>query len=313
MKFLLNMRTLVMLCFIASTLLFNSCQPDEVVTTPPDPEPDPLPYTDIFDYYTSQAPATQYYIARADTTQIIIGDNGTKLTFTPGGFHDGNGNGINSGEVDIELKEVFSKKDFILEGKPTVSFGDLIESGGALNITASQNGAPISSYGYQVDVPVSSATSNPSDMQVFFGTEDSNGDFTWEYDQGASIFLDTVGYYHMVLNQFDWINCDYFYDQTAPRVNVTATSTISQDDTVSVYPYLVFTDINSVMNLYPNIDGIPQATDVPAGLNAKLIMIGMSTTQFYYGEVDIVTAEETTDVTLFPVTEDELNLELDGL
>jgi hypothetical protein len=81
---------------------------------------------------------TQTFQINANRDTILIGSNGTLIKLDKNSFSDCRGNQIN-GLITIKFKEVLSKQDIILSGLNTTSNGDILETGGMLNLQVFQN------------------------------------------------------------------------------------------------------------------------------------------------------------------------------
>src|SRR5690606_34812760 len=81
----------------------------------------------------------QQFTGDASTGFVITGERGTEITFPAGTFVDGDGHVV-SGQVQVGIIEILSKKDLLLSGVATESNGKLLESGGELYIQVLQNG-----------------------------------------------------------------------------------------------------------------------------------------------------------------------------
>src|SRR5688572_23385953 len=91
------------------------------------------------DFWASHKIEAQNFTGDAATGFTITGAKGTKVSFPANAFVDGSGN-IISGTVTVSLKEVLSKKDVLLSGVWTEANGQLLESGGELQVKARKDG-----------------------------------------------------------------------------------------------------------------------------------------------------------------------------
>src|SRR5690606_35084917 len=111
--------------------------------------------------------ASEFFTMNSDDT-TITGKKGTIIYIDRYclSFEDGS---LVSGPVKIELREVFSKSDLILNNKPTVSDRKMLISAGALYLNATSEGKQLKINcpdGLSISVPRQS--SYPG-MQVFNG------------------------------------------------------------------------------------------------------------------------------------------------
>lgn len=178
-------------------------------------------------------------------------------------FEDANGNLV-SGTVTLSLIEILDQSSMILMGMPTTSGGDILVSGGQLNLTATQNGSTVylaDAAAITVMVPTSGYDPN---MQLFEGIADTEGDVDWILSVDDSTSLpDSVGfvpdstggffggyyYFDWTDSTLGWINCDYFYLSGDPLTTLTADLDAAYNNTNTAV-YLHFSSLNSIAPLY---------------------------------------------------------------
>ena len=81
----------------------------------------------------------QKFNENADAAFEITGKGGVQLKFPAGSLLDKDGQPV-SGPVNLKLIEIFNKKDVLLSGIDTESYGSLLETGGQIFVEAEQNG-----------------------------------------------------------------------------------------------------------------------------------------------------------------------------
>lgn len=241
----------------------------------------------LSDFNAKFSVPTQSFNGVAGTAFGITGAKGIKIDFPANAFLDASGNPV-TGNVKLTLKEVLSKRDILLSGKTTESNGQILISGGEVQILALQNGQLLKlnpASNVAVKVPTTLST-QPMDLFVFGGTTVS--DSTWITNDKFRVTT-SPSYYEFSLPNFGWINCDYFYSNPNPKTTITA-SPVYAGVTPSIKEqkaYLVFDNINSVIGL-PFVLAINKhrsyLNSMPIGLSGKLIIIsvGMDDT-IYFG------------------------------
>jgi len=300
---------------VFSSLFFVGCKEDEV--TPPVDNVTLLPYDDVSDFLESQAPAKQTFSISPSTTQTITGTDGTKITFYANSFVDGQGNLV-TGQVDFELQEIYAKGDMIWSERMTVaSNGQLLESGGEFSMKATSGGQEVFlNQNYFMEVPISSATSNPFAMELFTSTD---SDSTWTPADSTWVGVDsTNNNYQVYFDSLNWINCDYFYGAanttTAFSVEPRLTAGINLTD---VSAYVVFNNINAVASLYYNsTTGVFQSSySLPVGESVTVVIIGMDASQFYLGTLNTTISAVTSpiQIPMNPVTQAQLQTTINNL
>lgn len=205
------------------------------------------------DYLNSK---TQSFTVDAATPNTIIGNQGTTIYLSGNNFGDVSGNPI-SGNVDIELVEVYNKSDMVLLNKTTLysdggTTAPLI-SGGEFYISASQNGQELTVIN---PINVSTAATNTPNwnMQMFDGVVDNDGVIVWQNPTNDSVTVavdSTQGFYYDFSfdGDYNWVNCDYFMNTGGPQTSVTVNVPSICDDQNTIV-HLVFVNENGVTSLY---------------------------------------------------------------
>lgn len=266
---------------ILNVIIFSACRKNNTV-----PENEmPLKADDFLANYIVP---TQHFTGNATTGFTITGEKGTKITFKPDAFVDGNGNTV-TGNVTVKLKEVLSKKDVLLSGVMTESNGQLLESGGELLVEAVQgdkvlglNRQQDTAAAARVEVP---KVMNDKDMGLFVqGKRENNGGgqqqlnpLTWMAAPYYP-FGNGPNSYSFSLPGFTWVNCDRFYSDPNPKTTITAVPVFQDNNAVTdLQVMLVFRNIATVITL-PYNTGIQKFesyyNSLPVGLQADLVVMG---------------------------------------
>lgn len=169
--------------------------------------------------------------------QEIVGEQGTKINFYAGSLLDAQGN-IVTGNVEIELLEIYSKADMLLMNKATMGRlpnGDkaILISGGEIELTATQAGEDLNINGaLGILFPAENTGGADNDMELFSNTSDEEcgdaiicKDDAWVENEdtvGAvdGIFIEHIGgedFYHGFVSQFGWTNVDRFYSYSGEK------------------------------------------------------------------------------------------------
>lgn len=245
------------------------------------------------DFWASHKIEDQTFTGNASTGFTIMGDKGTKITFPANAFVDANG-GLVSGTVTISLKEVMSKKDVLLSGVFTEANGQLLESGGELQVKAKKDGADLRinpdlnpDSAIKVEVP---KVMNNKDMGLFVQQKRDQGQGGQtgggQQQQNPTTWVPAPYYpfgngpnsYSFTLPDFTWVNCDKFYSDPNPKTTITVLPDFQDDSVVTdLQVMLVFKNISTVITLPFNYS-IQQfesyANSLPIGLQADLVLIG---------------------------------------
>ncbi|HEX6915093.1 MAG TPA: hypothetical protein VF145_07615 [Chitinophagaceae bacterium] len=189
------------------------------------------------------------------------------ITFPPS-FCNGSGGATlpSHAKVQVEVITLKTKGDIVRADKPTMSYDQLLVTGGAVNIRVTYNGQPVGmAPNAKIAVKMSTRMSNtnPSnDMRIFYGKEDafpatSVQPFTWIPAQdttanSVTVYQDTMGLkgYSFFASRFGWVNCDYFSDTSQPRTKAIVTLPPNYTN-VNTNVYAVFNSPDIVAQLYP--------------------------------------------------------------
>jgi hypothetical protein len=231
----------------------------------------------------------------SDTT--LVGTNGATISI-PASCFMLDGKPV-TGLIQIQLIELTKKSDFVLNNKPTVSDRKMLLTGGSIYINAKQGSKNLTigcETGITISIPNNSYTPG---MELFLGKSINKGNNTWVKDSSLSpidmegIVINDENYYEegrpltieekqlgrltnymFSTNQFGWINCDAFYNDTINEkveLIVKIPQGIPEDYTVRVYA--VFKKLNSVMQLYTNDNEKFSAAGLPSGEEIYLIAL----------------------------------------
>lgn len=225
------------------------------------------------------------------------------------------------GLADIAVDFLKSKGDFIRHAKPSTSNGDLLVSGGAIQLTVIQNGTILHlSDDKTISISYPTAEPDPS-MTVFYGDVSLNDreGFNWiEANDNISkveiAHTDTADLYEIVSRKFEWINCDHYlnYSGDLTRISVILPPNFTNNNTAA---FLVSTNDFIVARF--NAD-VPNRTfyvnNIPVGEPFMIITISKIGDDLYLGTHDVTISNGLT-VELSPEknTQEEIGGFLDSL
>lgn len=262
-------------------------------------------YAKADDVLAAHAIPTQSFTGNATTGFSITGAKGTKINFPAGAFVDGNGNVV-SGNVTVTLKEVLSKKDVMFSGVMTESNGQLLESGGELQVKAKKDGADLQinpdSNNIRVEVP---KVMNNRDMGLFVmgkrdqgqgggqgGGQQQPNPNTWIPAPYAP-FGNGPNSYTFTLPGFTWVNCDRFYSDPNPKTTVSVSPVFQDNNQVSdLQVLLVFKTATTVITLpfdYQANKFKSYQNSLPIGLQADLVIIGKDSDGYIQFGTQVIT------------------------
>lgn len=216
--------------------------------------------------------------------QSYRGKKGVGIEINTDYFYFNDGTKANP-PFDLELLELLTPKDMILNQKPTVSDGRLLSTGGEIYLKFSKDGKNINSnFGYRIDIH-----SNKLDnqMKLFAGVPEMNNIINWVPSDSIRNNNDPIENkeflatnierrsYSILTGRVGWINVDKFINDTGPKVQLKFTSDYPKVETI--IKYLYFPDINSIMQIYGDISG-----QIPVGQKVTLICFAESTSKILF-------------------------------
>ncbi|MGB0933298.1 MAG: hypothetical protein ACPGU5_03390 [Lishizhenia sp.] len=264
-------------------LAFTACKKEDDAVSPIVPEPvvgaiqaDGALLSNFFSVNNSTA--TQSFTIDATTPMSITGNKGTVIQFFGNSFQDASGNLV-SGNIDVDLIEIYEKVDMLLLNKQTLGdnngmLSPLI-SGGEFKITASQNGNDVSLIpGYNYNMMVQAPNGVDQNMQIFYQSSATADTLTWA-QADSSLLFGTNGVYNGYFDSLGWVNCDYFMSQTGPQTSVSVDLPAGLNNT-NCSVFISFDGLNSLTSIYNYSNGLFNTGSwytLPVGLDVHFIAL----------------------------------------
>lgn len=285
-------------------------------------------YSSITQVFAAGKPAQQKFVVDAASGGSITGAKGTVVTFRANSFINANGQTV-TGNVNIELREVFSKKDMVYSGVLPVSIdGRALNSGGEFFIEAMQNGNRVTlrkGNFMEVRLPAQAVANN---MEFFLGVDNGNGIVWQEPDSNFAIVdsqwvnspvgsftfasvpdssyvinIDTTGWcnadaYMTSVNQI--VDCNFTFSESFTVSSTNTSAYAFFDGTNSVWP-LGVSPWGSVAN---NVINDNHLADIPM----HILVITVEGGQLYAGTLAVTPANGGNyPINLKPFTQAELD------
>jgi hypothetical protein len=278
----------------AIALSFPACKTDDKPIHV-NPVPKAAPINTLYEALRQQP---QSFQVTAGSTQTITGAKGTVIKFNPQSFKTQAGAVITSGTINIKLTEALTPGQMIMNRVSTVTdAGNLLQSGGSINIVATQNGNPVYSNGYTVSFKQPASSAQP--MALFTGIVTSGGTnegaVTWSNDStntvNGTIGNDSLGssyYLFDTCTDFNWVNCDYFYSAANPKTDITVvmpdgTYNDSTTDVVVIFPALNVVAGMSHYNAATHSFSLGTSNYfVPVGSSIKIVIMGIKNNVYFF-------------------------------
>ena len=168
-------------------------------------------------FFVQNAPAIQTFTFSASSGGYFTCSGGAVVSVMPGALLYQNNQPV-TGNVTLNVQEVYNKKDIILSGAYTTCNGFPLISGGEINVTAYQGSQELK-LANNSSVYVTMPAPGQSTMFEFrSSTFNGSTDFTQVGTQPIANTLDSAGNwtYDFALDSLDWTNCDQYYGMANP-------------------------------------------------------------------------------------------------
>ena len=308
-----------LLSFLLAITLFVSCKKESSTVgglPPVDTSNTKQILSNLFAGTRTMTPVQSREIT-AGSLQVVYGNMNTRLIFYPNSFKDKNGSIITSGQIDVQFREMYAPGQVIANRSSATAFGRLLQSGGQVYIKAYRSGQEVFPTVYGIGFAVANTVAS-APMALFYGNNTSGDSIvTWEQSRPnagtivTGAFTDTTNgaaYYQFdSCTNFNWINCDYFYNITGQEL--TNISLVSKDtfglDKTNTQVFLVFPSINSVtyMQMFDpatKIWSLSQNYQVPVNMNFHAVSLSLRNGLYYYSEIKNLTVANNFVDTLRP-------------
>lgn len=288
---------------------------------------------------TRHAVPVQQFTVSPGTFSTIRTAAGSTI-YVPASLVRPDGRPLSGSPVEVQVQEVTKRSEMIFTNTPTISGGQLLESGGMFNIAFQQDGQQLrlSRNSLAVRTTGLATLSTINGMQLFLGLSDSVnrtqvGSWippNWVLQQDTSRIFPVqspngngIGFqvnlsptiYNINLGMLNWVNLDRFVTattRTTVQINVNRSS-VSSANTRS---FLVFNTLNSVLGAYSTggTGSTFYANAIPVGQSVTAVVLHQDGTQLYFGkQTASIAANQQFTPTLRAVTEAELTAEINAL
>ncbi|MGV3658054.1 MAG: hypothetical protein ACO1NX_08870 [Chitinophagaceae bacterium] len=251
-----------LMAIMAICVLAVSCQKERsFVNKGPEPQ-------NIWARMEARQPAPQQFTISATLPSQVWGQKGTRLKVPANAFVTASGTPV-TGNVNLELKEIYEVWEMIVNNKFTQSGSTPIESGGQLFLRATQGGNELKlAPGVTLQAAMPTTDTLPG-MQVFTGaTIDTAGQSIFSWQLAANPATNNITFnsdslatqqYLMQFGMLGWINCDRFLNEPLHEARVKVANALPGE---SVNLIVHFDGMRSVLQLWPQngvyIGAVPQ-------------------------------------------------------
>jgi hypothetical protein len=236
----------IILCCLVTVLSLIACQPEKSFDRKEE-------QTSLEDFYKKNQSSFQSFSISSSSGGTATTSRNIKVYFPANGFVTNEGSPV-SGNISIDVKEIFTPSEMILNSMPTMSGGLPLESGGEFQIKATKNGESLKlSPGKFLRIQFPSTQSiNMNGMEVFNGVADSRGNVDWSLNTNPGNFVVRDSMFlvgttaSLFCDKTEWINCDKFINEPVVEFSVVPANAPSNDST-NVFVHL--TGRNSVVKM----------------------------------------------------------------
>lgn len=289
-----------LLCCVAVMVVF-SCKKK---TT----EPTTYDVSHLNQLFSGLRSTPQNFTVQAGRDTILLGADSTVLHFYSNTFKDAGGSIITSGAITVQLIEMYRPGEMAANRTSTTANGQLLQSGGQVNIVATMNGKEVFANKYGLGFAQSSM-SNIS-MQLFYGgNANSDSSTTWSIGDtskkgtiATKTIRDTAHYKYQYPAQyylfdsctnFHWTNCDRFWRDSLSNTAVSVIFPDNSFDPSNTQIFLIFPTINSAVDMSPDFGNTYNPStytfklahgQAPIGMSYKLAVMTNKNGLYYYYE-----------------------------
>lgn len=258
----------------------------------------------------SIAPAVEKIEVKSTTSLPIITKNGNEIWVYRDNFNE-----LPSFPFQIEVIELLTLKDMILAQKPTVSGNKLLTTGGAFYLNATKDGKQLTMSISNPLTFIVNTKSTDKSMVLFVENQnlgwintDSLNNIQRDTTNRSGLGIEYKPHYKLFPPTLGWINIDKFANYGGKMT--TLKFTCENAPTESLYIYLVFPSLNSVML-------VDKDKEFPLPVGEKIKVIAFAATEdkkvFTYFENKTIQENQTINIKLQASTLEAFEAELKKL
>jgi len=294
-----NFRHFFVFFLVGLIITISSCKKDKTNPSEEGPTTSTLNKSNAIALINNLSTPLETYTLDVANFDTYYCANGTIIDIYPDAFLTQAGT-IVTGVVTIEVKDILSKKDMILNNAIPISNGQLLVSGGEVYFNATQGGQKLKlNPASSVNIKVPADISTSYQMLEFYSQgpanlSNSNLNWTTTAITTNTIAVDSSSghlYYDFNLDEIAWSNCDYFYSFPGAKT----TCTVSLSGNFNNTNTLVFISMNAVnamvslnsSNTSNSQNFISYSNSMPEGKNYTVVAISFDGTNYYYGSQSV--------------------------
>lgn len=300
---------------LITSMILIACGQEFDRFTPSTSEIDTSELDDLLDLFQKEAPT---YTINSERRELVVTPRENVFIIPSKIFQTKDGIAV-SGNIDLQVVELFSKGDMLLNGVPTVSDSRLIVSDGVFNIKAFQDGEELELIpGKQIEL-YSPNENVDLDMQLFYGNDAPIEEFNWtlnppvdsfptlnfgewgfETQEGGPIFGDG---YECILDSMNWINIDAIADFDGQETTGITVELPEEYQINSTLVAIIFKDLDSVVALAYNEENkqfIESYELTPISYEVSIIVLSLQPDETLHFAMEDVTVTQDLNVEMMP-------------
>ncbi len=215
-------------------------------------------YSSTGDFFSKNQSVAQKFSLLNSTGAVIQTSRGTKIHFPENAFVNIDNTPV-GGQVNIEVKEILTPMEMILNQMPSTSFYMPLESGGEYFIGATAGNKEMKlAMGKKIQIELPPSGASMDAMKVFTG-------YTWgadsvygsarqswvaNADTANSVRPTSINAYSMFCDSIKWVNCDRTLPGKRISYTVNAGNGFSPTD---MHVFIHLSGLNTVVQMYEYI------------------------------------------------------------
>lgn len=231
----------------------------------------------------------QHFVFDSTMPQSLLTAGGMQLTIPACAFISKDQKKRIFGEVEFQLKELYTASDMLLLGRPTTSNGALLEAVVQFQIRAFAHEQPLELIlPLEVRVPMASLKEKPHQILTFSGgasgiqTLSGQKVFDWKYASGLLFQNSRSEFCHFRVDRCGWWACQKAHNSRVKKAMMSA-RVIGEPAVVrQMEGLLLFKDIPAIVRMYPGVHGFT-ALNIPEGLQVSALIFGNHQNQLFAG------------------------------
>jgi hypothetical protein len=209
-------------------------------------------FKSLSEFFSQNREVTQAVTISGQSGGTFQGSRGARFVIGANSFVDKNGTPV-TGEVKLEILEVYTPADMILTNLTTMSNGQPLESGGEFLIEATYKGEEVKLAPGRY-IAINLPGKDLDGMQVFNGQVNTAGEVNWVVNTGGNnwVVRDSSNSgsnyaYTLFCDSIQFINCDKLINDPKISCSFNPVNSPRHDST---YIYVHLTGRNSVVNVF---------------------------------------------------------------